>query len=98
MPRSSFIRSKCIALCQKGRLRNWFLFQTDLFAGKWPANDTTLSKWYAGLDYLEHRLNNQEWLSGDKVDKLLKLVRKVPPTLFTPRQLLRLINILSSEM
>lgn len=43
------------------------LFQTDFFAGKWPASETNLTNWYVGLDYLENRLCKQKWLSSDKV-------------------------------
>ncbi|XP_050550749.1 glutathione S-transferase 1 isoform X2 [Spodoptera frugiperda] len=40
---------------------------SDLFAGKWPANEVLINKWYSALDHCELLLAKQKWLTGDKI-------------------------------
>ncbi|XP_022837694.1 glutathione S-transferase E14-like isoform X2 [Spodoptera litura] len=40
---------------------------SDFFAGKWPANEVLINKWYFALDHCELVLEKQKWLTGDKI-------------------------------
>ncbi|KAJ8717579.1 hypothetical protein PYW07_005509 [Mythimna separata] len=40
---------------------------TEYFAGKWPADEVKVNNWYSALDYLELKLRDQKWLTGDKM-------------------------------
>ncbi|XP_075981432.1 glutathione S-transferase 1-like [Anticarsia gemmatalis] len=40
---------------------------TDFFAGKWPADENKLTKWYDAMDYLEKKLDAHKFLTGHEV-------------------------------